>query len=80
MNLNFHVQLVYSSNLGKYDDYTPLYITTLDQFTTEVQDFPYICEKPIPVVCGCHFLYLSLFRTNFYTQLNQIRDFLYDSG
>eukprot|EP00111_Clytia_hemisphaerica_P023573 TCONS_00069438-protein len=36
-------------NLGKFDDYTPLYITTLDQFTTEVQDFPYDGEKPIPV-------------------------------
>ena len=38
------------SNIGKFDDYTPLYITQLDKFTAEVQDFPYQGDREIPVV------------------------------
>lgn len=42
------------SNIGKVDDYTPLYITQLDKFTAEVQDFPYQGDKEVPVVRNFH--------------------------
>lgn len=36
-------------NIGEYDDYTPLYITKLEQLTTEVQNFPYDGDEEIAI-------------------------------
>jgi len=56
------------SNIGKFDDYTPLTVTTLDQYTTEVQDFPYVGDREIPMVSHIllHFLIFPFFLFHFF--------------
>ena len=37
------------SKIGTNDNYTPLYVSRLEEFTEDIQEFPYDCD--VPLVC-----------------------------